>query len=80
MDNVTNYLNFQKNDIVITTPTQFDMQDKHSRIKNLNPKFIIIDEADFLLDSNINFSKALASFLSNLNYRSDEFKNTRKVI
>jgi hypothetical protein len=78
--NMTNYLNFSKVDIAITTPTQLDMLSKYSRIKNLNPKYIVIDEADYLLEGNINHSKALRTFLIQMNYKSQEFKTNRKVI
>lgn len=76
---MTNYLNFQKVDVVITTPTQLDMLTKYNRVKYLNPKYIIIDEADYLLEGNINHSKALGQFLFNLDYKSDKFRQERKV-
>lgn len=76
---MTNYLNFQKVDVVITTPTQLDMLTQYKRVKHLNPKYIVIDEADYLLEGNVNHSKALGQFLINLDYKSEKFKNERKV-
>lgn len=54
MENQANYLNFKNKDIVITTPSQLETLSDYNRIKNLNPAFIVIDEADYLLELNIN--------------------------
>ena len=77
--NQTNYLNFQKIDIVVTTPTQLDLLDRHARVKHFVPRFVVIDEADSLLEGNVNHSKALTAFLAKNDPRSKDFRQSRKV-
>ena len=43
---LANYVNFEKIDILITTPQQFETIDEFRWIKNLKPKFVVVDEAD----------------------------------
>lgn len=79
IQNQANYMNFEKTDVIITTPTQFDLLNNYGRIKNLNPKFLIIDEADNLLDSNVNHVKALNNFLALVNFQSKLKESERHV-
>ena len=79
VQNQANYINFNKTDVVITTPTQLDLLDNYGRIKYMNPKYLVIDEADHLLDGNINHAKALAGFLAKVNFQRDLEKHGKKV-
>ena len=74
--NQANYINFTKTDIVITTPCQFEMLNQYGRIKHFNPRFIVIDEADCLLDSSANFARFMMPFLAErkLNQNGNETK------
>lgn len=71
VQNQANFVNFNKTDVVITTPAQFQLLNNYGRIKNLNPKYLVIDEADSLLDSNVNQAKAMAAFLSKVDFQQD---------
>ena len=79
IQNQANYVNFHKTDIVITTPTQFNLLHNYGRIKNLNPKFLVIDEADNLFDQNVNHKKSLEDFLLQINFRKNLQENGKKV-
>ena len=79
IQNQANYINFNKTDIVITTPTQFDLLSKYNRIKYMNPKFLVIDEADNLLDLNANLSQCIYEFLRENNFSTKMEETQRKV-
>lgn len=46
--NLQNFVNFQKVDVVISTPQQMEVVQEHKRVKNLKPRFVVVDEADEL--------------------------------
>ena len=67
MANQTNYLNFNNFDLVVATPSQLEMLWNYNRVKNLRPKFIVVDESDVLLHFNPSLSKFLLGLISELN-------------
>ena len=79
MQNQANYANFQKTDVLITTPVQFELLNSYGRIRHLNPKYLVVDEADSLLDSNVNQMKALAAFLQSFDFQRGMAETGRKV-
>lgn len=79
IQNQSNYVNFHKTDVVITTPTQFELLNSYGRLKHLNPKYLVVDEADTLLDSNVNQMKAFAQFMSQFDFQRNLEKSGRRV-
>lgn len=69
-----NYVDFNKTDIVVSTPTQLDLLISYKRIKNMNPYFLVVDEADVLLDKDQNHKKAIRNILAALS------SNPQKII
>ena len=80
MSSMANYINFNQTDVVITTPAQFDMLNSHRRIKNLNPKYVVVDEADSMLEVNTNHGKALQSFFNEIGVKPKAPQTARRVI
>jgi len=77
---MANYINFNQTDVVITTPSQFDLLNSHKRIKNLNPKYIVIDEADSMLEVSTNHGKALQMFFNDIGVKPKAPQTHRHVI
>ena len=71
---LSNYVNFEKTDIVITTPQQFMTSFDFKMIKNFNPKYVVIDEADFLFKNQKKSMQFLFQKIYNLKKnKKDEF-------
>ena len=65
-NHLSNYINFKKTDILITTPSQFQTTDQFNMVKNFNPRVIVIDEADSLFKNEKKSMKYLFSKIYNL--------------
>jgi superfamily II DNA/RNA helicase len=76
---IANYVDFKKMDVVISTPSQLETLIEAKRIRRLNPKYIIIDEADLLMTDLKNI-KILSSILDKLNLLNPDLIHLRKVI
>lgn len=76
---LANYVDFDKMDVVISTPVQLERLLEAKRIKRLNPKFIVIDEADHLMTDFKNV-RVLSKILDLLNVVDPSVAQSRKVI
>lgn len=77
--NFSNYVNFEHMDIVISTAHQIDTMIKSNRIKKLNPKYLVIDEADNLLTEKNHF-RSLSTLFSHIKLTDPQLIPHRKVI
>lgn len=78
-ESLANYVDFKKMDVVISTPAQLLTLIEARRIQRLNPKYIVIDEADLLMTDQSNI-KLLSSILDKLNLLNPDLVHQRKVI
>jgi ATP-dependent RNA helicase DDX41 len=78
-ENLSNYVNFDNMDIVISTPEQMDSLVKFDQIKQLNPKYLVIDEADHLLTESSK-QQSLASLFSHMDLGNSELLAQRNII
>ena len=76
---LANYVDFKKMDMIITTPGQLETLIFAKRIKRLNLKFLIIDEADNLLTDYKNF-QMLTTVLDKLDIKNQNLVSQRKII
>ena len=79
VQNQANYVNFHKTDVVITTPVQFELLNSYGRLKYINPKYLVVDEVDCLLDANVNQMKALSQLLNQFDFQKGLDRTGRKV-
>lgn len=78
-ENLSNYLNFDDMDIVISTPQQIDTLIRSNKIKSLNPKYVVIDEADNLMTESTNLQQ-LASLFSHIDLTNPQLYFKRNII
>lgn len=60
------FIDFSQSDVIVSTPSQIDLLYNYERIKSDVLDYLVIDEADVLLDKNQNHKKAVNSILKNL--------------
>lgn len=77
--NLSNYLDFRKTDIVIATPGQLSDLLSLRKVQRMNPKYLIIDEADQLLTDTSNL-RFVQSIMNKLDMTGPDAFHDRKII